>query len=239
MKMNLFSSPDEETLFCFSPPVMLFTFIVEFSFAIYILLSSKLKQSSLLIISILVCLGVFQLAEYQVCSDRSLIWMRVGYIAITLLPPLGVHLISLVTNKVWYRYISYSLAALFVAAFIISTQTINSAICGGNYIMVVTSGNFISYFFPYYYYLLLAIGLLNISEYMNSQRDVSVRDHAKNRYLFWIAFGYASFIVPTATVYFLSESARSGIPSIMCGFAIFLAIILTLKVYPLGKKIGI
>lgn len=230
---------DESKLFCFSPLVMLLTFIIEFTSAIYILFTTKIKPSAILLILILVSLGTFQLAEYQVCSNKSLLWMRVGYIAITLLPPLGINLVSLVTKKMWHTYVGYGIAAFFVGAFLISTRSVQAAVCGGNYIMVTLDKSAASYYFSYYYYLLLAIGLFNISGFTSVQKDNAARDQLKVSYLFWIAIGYASFLIPTGAVYLLSQSARSGIPSIMCGFAVFLAIILTFRVYPISRKLGI
>jgi len=235
---SLTSHNDENTLYCFSPPVMLLTFTIEFALAIYILFTAKLKISSTLIILILISLGIFQLAEYQVCSDKSLSWMRIGFIAITLLPPLGLNLINLIVKKPWYNYIGYGLAAVFIGAFLISTLSIQNAVCGGNYVMTTLNDSTLSRYFTYYYYLMLVVGFFTVLTVMMSYKNKPKGDLAKD-YLFWIAFGYASFMIPTAIVYLFSESARSGIPSIMCGFAVSLAIILTVKVYPISRKLGI
>lgn len=224
---------------CFSPPVMLATFVVEVFLAFCVLLRGKHSRASLLIIAILCCLATFQLAEYQVCSDRSLFWMRIGYIAITLLPPLGMHLISLVTEMIWYKYFSYLFALMFISAFVLSSSFIKSAVCGGNYLMVSTAGNLISYGFPYYYYSLLIIALINIYEFLTPRRGEKSPSSDKSAYLTWLSIGYASFIVPTAGVYFLSPAARAGVPSIMCGFAVFLALVLVLKVYPISRKLDL
>jgi len=67
-----FSKYDHNTLFCFSPPVMLATLVIEFIGAIYVLLFSKLKPVTAVIFFILICLECFQLAEYQVCRNASI-----------------------------------------------------------------------------------------------------------------------------------------------------------------------
>jgi len=46
--------------------------------------------------------------------------------------------------------------------------------------------------------------------------------------------GYLVFLVPTALAYSVSPATRRGIPSIMCGFAVLFALILTLYVLPLA-----
>lgn len=232
------SSPNAETFYCFSPAVMLLTFLFEFASAIYILFTAKLKPSTVLIILILISLGTFQLAEYQVCSDKSLIWMRLGFIAITLLPPLGLNLINLVIKKPLYNYIGYGLAALFIGAFSISSLSVQTAVCGGNYVLTTIGDNTMSHFFAYYYYLLLVIGFVTVYVVMMSFKKKS-SFFLEASYLSWIGFGYASFMFPTAVVYLLSPLARNGVPSIMCGFAVFLALILTFKVYPISRKLGI
>lgn len=218
---------------------MLFTFIFEFVSALYILLTSRLKPSTILLVLILLCLGIFQLAEYQVCRSSSTLWMRVGFVATTLLPPLGVHLVSLVSKKPWYRYAGYGFAFIFMATFIMQSNSIQTAICGGNYIMVTTANSIIYESYPIYYFLVLALGLFNIAEALRWQKLESTRDSLKSSYLFWIGIGYASFLIPSGFVYLISEPARRGLPSIMCGFAVILAIILAFKVFPISKKLEV
>ena len=81
-------------LYCFSPPVMIATFAIEIGLAVYALWRYKLNLISRLAVAILVCLAAFQLAEFNVCEggwiDRELA-SRLGYVAITALPPLGLH----------------------------------------------------------------------------------------------------------------------------------------------------
>ena len=105
--MRFFPKNSRSTFFCFSPAVMLFTLLTEFLFAIYVILTSRRwRPSTFLIVALLVCLGIFQLAEFQVCGGaRTVAWMRVGYVGITLLPALGLHLVSLVTKHRRIKYI--------------------------------------------------------------------------------------------------------------------------------------
>ena len=54
--------------FCFSPPVMLATFIIEFGFAFYSIWRYKMTTISRLVVAMLFALGSFQLAEYMICG---------------------------------------------------------------------------------------------------------------------------------------------------------------------------
>jgi hypothetical protein len=226
-------------LSCFSPPIMLFTFLLEFMFGLYVIITGKWRQSTLVITGLLLSLGIFQLAEYQVCGHQSIAWMRVGYVGITLLPPLGIHLITLVTKPKhpWVRYVAYLLGAFFVGSFLSEIQSIDSAVCGGNYVLVNTPGVIAGNYFPPYYYSLLALAVVMIGAYAASHEGK--QNPVARNLLYWLLTGYASFLIPSGAVYLLSQSARSSLPSIMCGFAIFLAVILTLKVYPLCQKLKI
>ena len=218
---------------------MLFTLTIEFLFALYVLISSKLRRSSTIIITlILICLGIFQLAEFQVCGgDKTLYWMRLGYVAITLLPALGIHLISIVTKRRVARYLGYIIAAGFIWVFLFNPASIHTVACGGNYILINTNGVVASTYFPIYYSISLTIAILEILSL--SPRYKGREDKDSRNMVYWLLGGYASFLIPTAAVYLISPAARAGIPSIMCGFAILLSIILTFFVYPLCKKLDI
>ena len=238
--MEQSSAPTSKTLWCFSPPIMLFTFALEFCFAVYVLFTGKRTRSTALIIALLVCLGIFQLAEYQVCgTGRDLTWMRVGYASITLLPPLGIHLVSLVTKHRWVRNLGYVMGAVFLTYFLIDTRSVSSAVCGGNYILIHTDGILGAHLFPVYYDLALLLALVDIvysSWLQPRKRALGVEGRSL---LLWLIAAYAAFLVPTGAVYLLSSADTAGIPSIMCGFAIFLAIVLVMRVYPACKKLGI
>ena len=104
-------------LYCFSPPVMLATLLIEFLGAMYVWWRYKFNQITRLIISLLLCLGVFQLAEFFICTQESsanFFWARIGHAAITLLPPLGLQLIFCLANKKgWWLCLLYVLPVAF------------------------------------------------------------------------------------------------------------------------------
>ena len=194
-------------LYCFSPPVMLATLIVELVFAVYVLLKYASTQTSRLVIIILVCLAVFQATEYMLCGVNGIsggVWSRIGYSAITLLPPLGIHLALTIAGKQekWLVRLAYTTAAMFVAYFA-------------------------SWLYAAYYYGWLAIGTALSMYYGMKSRVNSIR-----RALYALAVGYAAFIVPTTTLNLIDPTTIHAIPSIMCGFAVLLAFVLVGKVMP-------
>jgi len=227
---------NKNILYCFSPPIMLSTFIIEIILAIYTFLKIKPSRLKNIGVATLVLLALFQLAEFFVCSTIGInginIISRVGYISITLLLPLGLHLANEIggRRKHWTIYLSYGIAVGFIAFFIIIPGSIKDSICTGNYVIFRMLGFSNIVYGTYYFGLLLAILITSV--------NLASRQKNKNKRsaLHWLIAATLSFTLPVALIYFLAPSAGSAIPSVMCGFAIIYAIILALKILPLASK---
>lgn len=220
------------TFYCFSPPVMLATLLIEISSAIYVIWRYQLTPVTRLAVSMLFCLATFQAAEYMVCGGLGIepgLWSKIGYSAITLLPPLGIHLALTIADKKNPLLVqgAYATAIGFVAYFTLLTGSISGHTCYANYVVFSGANVFASAVYGLYYYgwLLVALGLL-----FSLVRNES-RKHIKSA-LTWLGLGYLAFLVPTTLVNIVDPSTISGIPSIMCGFAIILAVLITVRVVP-------
>jgi hypothetical protein len=216
-------------LYCFSPPVMLATFAIEIAFAFYIIWRYKMTAITRLIVSILACLATFQAAEYMICGGMGVqagTWSKLGYSAITLLPPLGIHLALKIANKKnpLLLMAAYTSAAAFVAYFTFTTGAISGQTCYANYaVFDISAASSVPYGLFYYGWLFVTVGL---SFYYAGK----VKKHAKA--LRALALGYCAFIIPTSAINMIDPSTISGIPSIMCGFAVILAFVLVGRVAP-------
>lgn len=219
-------------LYCFSPPVMLATFIIEIVCAVYVVVKYKLTPVSRLAVALLVCLAVFQLAEYNVCEGAfgvdSLTWARIGYVAITLLPPLGLHLSTRLAGEKQRLLVgvAYASAAVFACIFLFVGHGMQGQQCLGNYVIFqIASWALLPYSVYYYGWLIFGtVYSLSVGSAMKS-KDKRVA-------LYALAVGYLSFIVPTTAANYIAPATMAGIPSIMCGFAVILALILTGVVVP-------
>lgn len=220
------------SLKCFSPPVMIATCVIELTLAIYTIWRYKLNEITRLAVCVLINLAIFQLAEYNVCEGAfgidSLSWARFGYIAITLLPPLGFHLATKLahdeTKKVLMR-LAYITATAFAMFFAFSGWGITSQVCRGNYV-IFESNQQAMLAYGIYYYGWLIVGTIYsfcMANRLDKRRAGALRA---------LAIGYLSFMLPTTTVNVVDPSTLGGIPSIMCGFAVILAIILAGEVLP-------
>jgi hypothetical protein len=217
-------------LYCFSPPVMLATFAIETILFIYTLVRYKMSTLTRLIASMLALLAVFQFAEYQVCGQDSGVSTasRIGYMAITLLPPIGIHIISEVTKKlrkevVWLAYAS---GAGFALTFGLGKTAFTSHVCAGNYAIFQLAPNLGGIFFGYYYFWLIFGLLASLSIGISANKTT-------RQVLTYLIFGYLVLLIPTGIVNALNPQTIEGIPSIMCGFAILYALMLAFGISPL------
>lgn len=216
-------------LFCFSPPVMLATLIIEFSMAIYTFARYKMTTISRLVVTILITLGLFQLSEYMICGGWGLThaeWAKFGYIATALLPTLGLHLIIAISGKKKPLLISiaYATSAIFLIYYAVDKSSINGQQCFANYAVFYARG-VISQLFSIYYFFWLTVDLFMALHWSNQLPD-------KRKTLRSIILGGFIFVIPTYIFNIIDPTTIKGIPSIMCGFAVVFAFILVIAVLP-------
>lgn len=211
---------------------MLATFIIEIACALYVLFRYKLTPVSRLGVAILVGLAVFQLAEFNVCEGAwgvdSLTWARIGYVAITLLPPLGLHLAAKLAGdkQPWLIGAAYLSAAVFVCIFLFVGHGMQSQQCLGNYV-IFKIAPWATKIYGLYYYGWLLVAIAYAWRKVQSSGSAAIK-----KALYGLIIGYLAFIVPTTLANIVDHSTIAGIPSIMCGFAVILAILLTGIVLP-------
>jgi hypothetical protein len=219
------------TFYCFSPPVMVTTFAIELGLLLYTLVRYKMSPIVRVVSAALLCLAVFQLAEYNICQGvglPALTWAQIGFVAITMLPPLGIHLFQLISGQksTWLTGTAYGSGVFWAIIFGTGPWAFNGPACAGNYIIFDLASP-IEYGYVVYYYLWLFIGMwLCVSFARRAKRPVRAA-------LLWLLVGYMIFVVPTAVVNTLNPVTMEGIPSIMCGFAVTLAVVLVFKILPL------
>lgn len=220
------------TFFCFSPPVMIATCIVEISMFLYMLWRYKFTTLTRLAAGLLLLLATFQLAEFHVCTGTSALiqWSHIGYVAITLLPALGIHAITILQGKKPRRsgvvWAAYGSAVAFVAYFALTANSIQGHACYGNYVMFRIEPSLTWLYFIYYY------GWIITGIVLSLKFGARAKQRKVRQALYGFAAGYTAFLVPTTTVNLLNHATTNGIPSIMCGFAVLFAFIVTVYVMP-------
>ncbi len=222
-------------LACFSPLVMITTFGIEIILLLYVAVRYGFNNVTRVVMATMLCLAVFQLAEYNVCEGSwgldSLTWAKLGYVAITMLPPLGIHLACQIAGtKRPIAVASYLCAVIFIVFFILVGNGIGSQACLGNYVIFEVSPNWSNWYALYYYGWIIASIVFCLK-----QIKKSIDEHQSRALKFLIA-GNLSFLLPTTIVNTIDPSTIRGIPSIMCGFAVILAVVLAIGVMPNYQK---
>ncbi len=223
---------------CFSPPVMIATIIVESGLLIYTLWRYKLTTLSRLVALCLLALAVFQISEYNVCTYSGLglvNWSRIGYVAITLLPPLGLHILHVLADKPKRRLVIASYISMlgFIAYFLNYHSAFIGYQCTGNYV-IFQIGLKSSLAYGLYYYGWLLTAMVYGAIWARQLAKQGSAEFRRLKTIRALILGYLVFLVPTALVYSVNPSSRRGIPSIMCGFAVLFAVILTVYILPLA-----
>lgn len=227
---------DGVQLNCFSPPVMIATMAVEVSLAAYTIWRYKLNHLVRLVIAMLVGLAVFQLAEYFVCTGLGSMagpWSRVGFVTITALPPLGLHIMHILADKPGRRLVNtaYASMAVYSLFFIFTPDIFTGHECTGNYVIFQFTANVTGVYTVYYFGWLLAgmgLGFRWANQLMAGGESKLRRLESVQG----MVLGYLVFLIPSAIAMAVRPDARRGIPSVLCGFAVLLAFMLTFYILP-------
>ncbi len=224
--------PGDLRLSCFSPLVMLATFVIEIALAIYVLMRYKLNEVGRLVVIALFLLAAFQAAEYAVCQPTAVdsLWAsRIGYVAITFLPPLGIHLAYAIAKAKKRSLLlpAYGTAVGFMFYFLLVGQGLTGHACLGNYVIFQVAPA-AAWLYTLYYYGWLLLGIWLMRQLMTPKTKAAQ----------WgMVAGYLAFIVPTTLVNVVDPGTIDGIPSIMCGFAVLFALVLALWVMPKSGEV--
>lgn len=213
---------------------MVATFLIEMTLAFYVVWRYKMSELTRLVTLLLVSLATFQLAEYFVCGGLGMngqMWSRVGYVAITLLPPLGLHVTQVIAKKPVNRLtvLAYATSFLWIGLFALSQQAFSGYQCGGNYVIFQLTPPLGGLYFIHYY-LWLFITMYLATGYAK-KASVRVRKALQAQVM-----SYAAFIVPTSLIRLVWPDTAQGMPSIMCGFAVIFAITMAVAIMPLEKE---
>lgn len=215
---------------------MIATMVIETSLAIYTVWRYKMTAITRLAVTLLVALATFQLAEYFVCTgigSMAVPWSRVGFVAITALPPLGLHMMHVLAGKPRRRlvYGAYGVMATYMAFFLFSPGTFTGHECTGNYVIFQFTPNVTGTYSIYYFgWLITGIGLgFRWADELKAKGKTAVKQLQAVQGLI---LGYLVFLVPSALSMAVKPEVRRGIPSVLCGFAVLLALIVAGYILP-------
>jgi hypothetical protein len=214
---------------------MVATMVIEVALALYTLWRYKLSVAVRLIVALLICLATFQLAEFYVCTGyvgHQIGWSRFGFVAISFLPPLGLHLAHVLAGKAKRKLVgtAYITMVAFIA-FFLTSNAFTGHQCTGNYVIFQFTAKVTGVYSLYYFGWILA-GLGLGVKWAKQLKAKGAEFYKQFQAVRGLIAGYLIFLVPSALTMIIKPSTDRGIPSILCGFAILLALTLGFYVLP-------
>jgi hypothetical protein len=222
---------------------MVGTIIIELCLAVYTVVRYKMTEITRLITLTLFMLATFQLCEFFVCTGSAghvPIWSRFGFAAITALPPLGLHILHVLSHKPRRRLVAtaYATMVAFIAFFLLFPSVFNAYQCAGNYVIFHLRAHAGGVYWVYYFGWIFTSVTFGIRWLYELQAKAKTKPAERQlEAIQALIIGWFVFIIPTAVVNILKPSTTQGIPSIMCGFAVLFALILALYILPRAGKL--
>ena len=173
-----------------------------------------------IIFSLLVLLQLYQLSEFLICIgvDEN-ITGRIAYVIITFLPPLGYYLCAKVVGwKIPDYWIGFALATGFSLYYLSVPQSVRLVNC--NPLYAIYSFDLSIYYGIYY------IGLILYSIIFLLGHLIWRKDRIDNKKIILLLVGYLSFLAPMYLMIYIEFSFAKATTSIMCKYALLLAITL-------------
>jgi hypothetical protein len=206
---------------CFAPYVSLSTFAVEFVLALYFLLTKPRDRLHQIVALISILLGVYQLNEFLICTTQHSLFTRLAMITTAILPAIGVSFALIAGRKritrAWHLLL-YAPAAFFIVMFSQIRAYGESALCHTVFIQYPGAG-LLGEFYGAYYVIYIA-GSATLF-YLFSQQA----KRKEERVLLNLGMlGMGIFTIPTFIFLIFLPALRTQLASVLCEFALLLAI---------------
>lgn len=200
--------------------ISLFFFLIEVIFLIIMLLKRKSQPFYPLTHLLMFLLLFYQFMEFLMCSGiQPDITGRLGVSAFTFLPPFGLILVMKIMGaKSPLIYSPLLLGIAFSVYYLFDSTAFIFTDCNPIY---ATYDYSMQLLYGLYYYGIILLGIMLLSFHIIKHRK-DLSDH-------WpiiLLLGYLGFLIPMGITLIFVPAAMSAISSIMCKYAIVLAIFL-------------
>ena len=213
---------------CFAPYISLSTFIIEITLATFFLLKNPKDKLNKTIALIAFLLGFYQLNEFLICTTGFNIFTKLALITVAILPSLAITYTLIILRKkiniIWHILL-YTPSAFFILITIISSIYKQPAICSTVFIQYPYAG-LIGKFFGLYYLLFLLASIILF--YYASFKTTSI--YEKRLHHLGI-LGILIFTIPTFIFLLFLPALQIQTSSILCEFALLLAIELIIVIW--------
>lgn len=195
-------------------------FVIEFIILIIVIIFNRDHSFFWSIVGLLGLLQLYQLSEWLICIgvDEN-ITGRIAYVIITFLPPLGYYLSSRIVQWKFPDYwIGFAAATAFSLYYLIVPNSIELIDCNPLYAVY---NNELSLYYGIYYIGIIAYSILFLVAHMIWRKEKIDR-----KLSILLLVGYLSFLVPMYLMVLIDSSVKNTVASIMCKYALLLAVTL-------------
>lgn len=212
----------------YSPVLALVTGIYEVAIAVWALRGTGERRVLRVTALILALLGTYQFLEVLICANPAAAGFlpRLAFITVTWLPPLGLVLIARLSRP-QLRTFHVSATCMLAAGagmvlWILADQSFATAsVCSAVYARYAhVAPRFMIY--GVFYWLGL-FGMVALSGYGILRSE----DAHQKQLLQQVFYGTVGFVLPSVVISHFAPATRGALPSIMCHFALILALFLT------------
>ncbi|RLE46730.1 hypothetical protein DRJ25_03745 [Candidatus Woesearchaeota archaeon] len=206
---------------CYAPYVSFGTFIIELMLALFFLIKNPKDKLNRFIAAISFMLGFYQLNEFLICTTKLNLFTRMGIGTTAILPAMAISYALIMWRKriKWYwNILIYLPAVFFIVVFALPISFTTSAICNLVFIQWPNAGLYSKFFGFYYTIYLLGAAILFYFSVANC------KDKILKRLYYLGMLGMFIFTVPTFVFLQFLPSQGIQFPSILCEFALLLAI---------------
>lgn len=220
----------------YSPVLAVITGVFEFITAFFVFSSPGRKRILYPTGVLLLILAGYQFLEVAVCyNPGQLLFARIAYFDITWLPPLamwlGLQLIT--TRKKWLAIIplTYFVVGLALTVWVmVDPNCVTKSVCEIVIARYITSNPFEIVYAIYYQSGILVL-IFGAAVGMAYQADPVLRKHLAN-----LQVGILGFVLPSLAVRILVSDSFGITASVMCHFALILAVSLIFLVFRERQK---
>lgn len=206
-------------------------FIIELVFLVIILKRNNQHPSFLPICFIMALLQIYQLSEFMICIgiDPN-ITGRIAFVSITFLPPTG-HVLTSKTVNWKYRdyFVWFGFGLGFALFFIFTPDAVELVSCNPFYAVYEYK---MAALYGWYYMGNIFWSLILILHFIIKNSNIH-----QNLASALILLGYLACLLPVGImIYLVDPKFGNAVPSIMCKYAIVLAIILFFYSFRFERK---
>ena len=223
----------------YSPLLAIITGVFEFIAALFVLSSPGRRRILYPVGVLLLLLAGYQFSEVAVCyNPGQLLFARIAYFDITWLPPLamwlGLQLIR--TRGKWISLIplTYFVVGLGLSVWVlVDTSCVTKSVCEIVIARYMTLNTFETVYTIYYQSGLVVL-IFGTALGMAYGTDSVLRKHLAN-----LQVGILGFVLPSVALRMLVSDSRGILPSVMCHFALILAVSLLFLVLRERRQLSI